>query len=189
MTTPVDTATRNDAAAPAAASGATPASGAAPANGTNPPPPPPPMPAAVGVAAAIAEKVQRATNGAANGNGGSNGNGNGNGHAHMHSAAPQRPWSGEESARLYGIKNWGQGYFSVTPDGTVAVHPTQEPGKKIDLKKLVDELRERDIQLPCLIRFTDILKHRVDQIHRAFDRAIKDHDYRGDYRCVYPIKV
>jgi arginine decarboxylase len=173
MTTSVDTAT-SSVTTPSSTPGNT--------------PPPPPLPAAVGVAAAIAEKVARSNgvNGnGSNGNGGSSG-GSGN---HMHSAAPQRPWSAEESARLYGIKNWGQGYFSVTDSGTVAVHPTQEPGKFIDLKKLVDELRERDIQLPCLIRFTDILKHRVNQIHEAFTRAIKDHDYHGDYRCVYPIKV
>ncbi len=71
----------------------------------------------------------------------------------------------------------------------MSVHPNQDPTKSIDLKKLVDELRKRDIQLPTLIRFTDILKHRVGQIHDAFERAIKDHDYKGEYRCVYPIKV
>src|SRR5688572_1759805 len=94
-----------------------------------------------------------------------------------------------DAAKLYGIANWGQGYFSVTGSGHVAVHPTQDPSKSIDLKKLVDELRERDIQLPCLLRFTDILQHRVGQIHEAFDRAIAEHEYKGDYRCVYPIKV
>jgi arginine decarboxylase len=112
------------------------------------------------------------------------GNGNGNG-----TPPPPRPWSVEESAKLYGIKNWGQGYFSINPDGHVAVHPGQDAAKGIDLKKLVDELRERDIQLPCLIRFTDILKHRVSQIYQVFQKAIKDHDYKGEYRCVYPIKV
>src|SRR3954452_7761343 len=98
-------------------------------------------------------------------------------------------WTPEDAARLYGIDHWGQGYFSVTPEGTVAVHPTVEKERKIDLKKLVDELRERDIQLPLLVRFTDILKHRVGKLHDAFSKAIKDHDYKGRYRCVYPIKV
>ncbi|MEO6435186.1 MAG: hypothetical protein ABIP55_05435, partial [Tepidisphaeraceae bacterium] len=102
---------------------------------------------------------------------------------------PARPWTVEDSAKLYGIHNWGQGYFSVNDHGHVTVHPTQDTAKGIDLKKLVDELRERDIQLPVLIRFTDILQHRVEQIHDAFDRAIRDNDYKGDYRCVYPIKV
>ena len=84
---------------------------------------------------------------------GSNGNGE--------TLAPPKPWSLSDATKLYGIKQWGQGYFSVNDEGHVAVHPTQEPNLKIDLKKLVDELRERDIQLPMLIRFTDILRHRV----------------------------
>ena len=60
---------------------------------------------------------------------------------------------------------------------------------RIDLKHLVDELRERDIQLPLLIRFTDILRHRVTRIHEVFQKAIAENDYKGGYRCVYPIKV
>lgn len=111
-----------------------------------------------------------------------NGNGNGNG-------APHKTWTVADSDRIYGVKNWGSGYFSVNPDGHVAVHPTHDPNVSIDLKKLVDELRERDIQLPMLVRFTDILKDRVGRIHSAFQSAIKDHDYKGEYRCVYPIKV
>src|SRR4029453_10287525 len=67
--------------------------------------------------------------------------------------------------------------------------PTQDPQLQIDLKELVDELRERDIAPPLLVRFTDILKHRVARMHQVFERAIKDHDYKGRYRCVYPIKV
>src|SRR5688500_12897612 len=57
-------------------------------------------------------------------------------------AAPPRPWTVHDSAKLYGIRNWGLGYFSVTSDGHVAVHPQQDPAKSVDLKKLVDELRE-----------------------------------------------
>ena len=112
--------------------------------------------------------------------GASNGNGNG---------PTPRAWTIADSAKTYGIANWGQGYFSINDDGHVAVHPRQDPKQNIDLKKLVDELRERDIQLPCLIRFTDILQHRVQRLHGAFQNAIRDHDYKGRYRCVYPIKV
>jgi arginine decarboxylase len=109
--------------------------------------------------------------------------------ARVTQVTPPGAWTPADAARLYGIDHWGQGYFSVTPEGTVAVHPTVEKDRKIDLKKLVDELRERDIQLPLLVRFTDILKHRVGKLHEAFSKAIKDHDYKGRYRCVYPIKV
>jgi arginine decarboxylase len=100
-----------------------------------------------------------------------------------------QPWTTNDSAALYGIANWGQGYFSINDDGHVAVHPRQDPKQNVDLKQLVDELRERDIQLPCLIRFTDILQHRVQQLHNAFQKSIREHDYKGRYRCVYPIKV
>jgi arginine decarboxylase len=112
-----------------------------------------------------------------------------NGENGRNGSGPPRPWTPQEAAKLYGIRNWGQGYFAVSNEGHVTVHPNQDPAKSVDLKKLVDELRERDIQLPCLIRFTDILKHRVNRLHEAFDKAIREHEYKGRYRCVYPIKV
>src|SRR5215218_5819181 len=115
--------------------------------------------------------------------------GNGNGAPAAVSVPGTGNWTVQDSARLYSIDHWGQGYFSVTPEGTVAVHPTVEKDRKIDLKKLVDELRERDIQPPLLVRFTDILRTRVQRLFEAFSRAIRDHDYKGVYRCVYPIKV
>lgn len=102
---------------------------------------------------------------------------------------PKKPWTIADTEALYRIQQWGQGYFSVNTDGHVAVHPTQDAALQIDLKKLVDELRERDIQPPLLVRFTDILKHRVARMHTVFQNAIKEHEYKGQYRCVYPIKV
>src|ERR1700721_2990345 len=126
---------------------------------------------------------------AGNGNGNaSRAAGNGNG-AFSAPATPRVPWSIAEAARNYGIAQWGQGYFSINEEGNVSVHPMQKPEASVDLKKLVDELRERDIQLPMLIRFTAIPKHRVGQIHDAFDKAIRENEYKGAYRCVYPIKV
>ncbi len=116
-------------------------------------------------------------------------NGNGSNGTHPARQWRTKPWSVADSERLYGVKNWGSGYFSVNPEGHVAVHPTHDANVSIDLKKLIDELRERDIQLPMLVRFTDILKDRVRQIHAAFNNAIKEFDYKGEYRCVYPIKV
>ncbi len=98
-------------------------------------------------------------------------------------------WSLSDSAKLYGIQQWGNSYYSVNSEGHVAVHPMQNPLLSVDLKKLIDELRERDIALPILVRFTDILRHRVKNLHDAFSSAIKEHEYKGEYRCVYPIKV
>ena len=110
-------------------------------------------------------------------------------HTNTNGNAVQRPWTPAQSAKLYGINDWGNGYFGVNDKGHMLVYPTGEPSRAIDLKKLVDDLRERDVQVPLLIRFTDILQHRVGQIHKAFDNAIREMGFGGSYRCVYPIKV
>jgi len=98
-------------------------------------------------------------------------------------------WTVDKATKLYDIQQWGQGYFSIDAQGHVCVHPTKQANHRIDLKKLVDELQQRDLKMPLLIRFGDILKHRVHEIHTAFSNAIGEYDYQGQYRCVYPIKV
>ena len=103
--------------------------------------------------------------------------------------APVPEWTTRDAAKLYGIRDWGQGYFSINREGHVVVHPTKQRKLGIDLYKLVQELRQRDIQPPLLLRFTDILRHRVNDLQAAFAKAITEHGYKGDYRCVYPIKV
>src|SRR6187549_3975404 len=94
-----------------------------------------------------------------------------------------------DASELYEVERWGKGYFSVSPEGHVLVHPTKDPARSIDLKQLVDHLMLRGIHLPVLIRFRDILQHRVADIHNAFHTAITQHQYQGRYVCVYPIKV
>ena len=98
-------------------------------------------------------------------------------------------WTAERSEALYGVTGWSQGYFSVSSRGTLRVHPQQDPDQSIDLKDLIDRLQMRGVDLPVLLRFSGILKHRLRAIHDAFQRAIDDHGYRNAYRCVYPIKV
>ncbi len=100
-----------------------------------------------------------------------------------------KAWSVQDSADLYNIKNWGKGYFGINPEGNVSVSPDKREGHGIDLKKLVDELIMRGINLPVLVRFTDILKNRVGELHEAFRAAIAENNYGGTYSCVYPIKV
>ena len=94
-----------------------------------------------------------------------------------------------DATELYDVDRWGKGYFSVSSSGHVLVHPTKDPAKAIDLKELTDHLMLRGIQLPVLIRFRDILRHRLGDIHNAFQSAIEQHKYEGRYMCVYPIKV
>jgi arginine decarboxylase len=102
---------------------------------------------------------------------------------------PAKRWSATDASELYDIAAWGKGYFSIDDKGHVRVHPEKDPQRSIDLKDLVDTLVLRGISLPILIRFADILKHRLGEIHSAFETAITDHRYQGGYCCVYPIKV
>ncbi|HYR91180.1 MAG TPA: biosynthetic arginine decarboxylase [Terriglobia bacterium] len=94
-----------------------------------------------------------------------------------------------DATELYEVDRWGKGYFSISPAGNLMVHPTKDVSRAIDLKQLTDHLLLRGIQLPVLIRFRDILRHRVTDIHNSFSAAIAQHQYEGRYICVYPIKV
>ena len=90
---------------------------------------------------------------------------------------------------MYDIARWGDDYFHISEQGTLLVSPERDPSSSIDLKELVQRLRERGLQLPILIRFNGILRDRVKRIHDCFAKAIDDHDYQNRYRLVYPIKV
>jgi arginine decarboxylase len=98
-------------------------------------------------------------------------------------------WKVLDALETYEVRHWGKGYFGINERGHVTVHPDKRPEQAIDLKDLVDQLQERGIQLPILIRFTDILRHRVGEIYEAFKGAISEFSYQGDYICVYPVKV
>src|SRR5437868_9979447 len=98
-------------------------------------------------------------------------------------------WKIADAVETYGVRHWGKGYFAVNKAGHVTVQPNKRAEESIDLKELIDQLQERGIQLPILLRFTDILRHRVGEIHEAFQKAITEFDYQGPYLCVYPIKV
>ncbi|MFM8284493.1 MAG: biosynthetic arginine decarboxylase [Planctomycetaceae bacterium] len=98
-------------------------------------------------------------------------------------------WSTADAADLYEVARWGNGYFSVGANGHLLVHPDKNPTKSIDLKALVDRLQVRGIDLPILLRFAEILEHRLGEIHGAFATAIRESGFRGEYCCVYPVKV
>ncbi|MBC7834224.1 MAG: biosynthetic arginine decarboxylase [Phycisphaerales bacterium] len=104
-------------------------------------------------------------------------------HAFLHGK-----WTVEDSSRLYGLPDWGKGYFGVNPAGHLTVTPTKA-AQQIDLFELVEGLRERGIHTPVLVRFSEILDHRLREIRKAFDDAMADQQYTGGYSCVYPIKV
>jgi arginine decarboxylase len=93
------------------------------------------------------------------------------------------------NAELYSIQNWGSPYFRINANGNVEVTPNGPDSKSLDLFELTQDLMDRGMRVPIMIRFPDILKHRVDQINECFSRASQEHNYRGRYRGVYPIKV
>lgn len=98
-------------------------------------------------------------------------------------------WTAADARELYEIARWGKGYFGIGDNGQVKIFPTKDASRSIDLKQLVDDLQLRGISLPTLIRFSDVLQHRLKDIFEAFQSAIAQHDYGGRYICVYPIKV
>jgi arginine decarboxylase len=102
---------------------------------------------------------------------------------------PLHRWSVADSLELYSIERWANGYFSINTEGHVTVTPRGRNGGAVDLKALVDELQRRGIQLPLLIRFSDILRSRIELLNTAFNSAIAEMNYQGVYRGVYPIKV
>ena len=98
-------------------------------------------------------------------------------------------WTTRESAELYGISNWGAGYFSIGESGQVEVHPRGSDAGTVPLLDLVHDLRKRGLHLPILLRFSNILQSRVQEIADCFANAAEEYGYRGRYRGVYPIKV
>ncbi|MDC0746499.1 biosynthetic arginine decarboxylase [Polyangium mundeleinium] len=98
-------------------------------------------------------------------------------------------WSTDDAKALYMIDRWGRGYFDVNPTGNITAAPLQERGRKIALIDVVEEAREQGLRTPLLIRFQDLLHHRVRTLNEAFNRAISDLKFRGTYRGVFPIKV
>jgi arginine decarboxylase len=104
-------------------------------------------------------------------------------------AAGIQPWSVEDSLELYNVPAWGLGYFSINSAGHVVVRPDTTPASEIDLLEVVQGLQERDLSAPVVVRFSDILAHRLRSLHTAFAQAIAENDYRNRYTAVYPIKV
>ena len=98
-------------------------------------------------------------------------------------------WDLESAIATYNVEGWGNGYFTVNSSGNVEAKPSQENGGSIDLLEVVNEARARHLGFPLVIRFQDLLRHRVESINRVFQTAITEFGYRNEYRGVFPIKV
>ncbi len=100
-----------------------------------------------------------------------------------------KTWSVSDSLKLYNIENWGDQYFSINPSGNLTVHPRRGEGAGVDLSSVVKEIRAQGLGMPVLIRFQDIIRHRVVALNESFRKAIAEFGYKGHYQGVYPIKV
>jgi arginine decarboxylase len=99
-------------------------------------------------------------------------------------------WTPAKSAELYGIGNWGSEYFDISETGEVLVYPRGKAQKTaVSFMDIVRGLRARGMDMPVLIRFSDILDTRIERLNESFRKAIMDSGYTGAYHGVFPIKV
>lgn len=101
---------------------------------------------------------------------------------------PKKSWTIENSEALYRIEGWGQPYFSINAAGHITVSPKGDRGGSLDLYELVKALKLRNLGLPLLIRFSDILEDRIERLNACFAKAIARYNYPGVYRGVFPVK-
>lgn len=100
-----------------------------------------------------------------------------------------RKWRIEDSSELYNVPGWGINYFSLNEAGHVVVSPRKGKGPNIDLMEVIQDVLNRDVSMPVLLRFPDILDDRIEKIAGCFVKAGTDYEYTGNYYSVYPIKV
>ena len=105
------------------------------------------------------------------------------------SALSPAVWDITAARNLYNITSWGAKYFDINEAGRVVVRPLQEAGACVEIMDVIEEAKARGLTFPLLIRFQDLLRHRVESINLAFRNSIKEFNYQGGYRGVFPIKV
>src|SRR5271165_769282 len=98
-------------------------------------------------------------------------------------------WDIQAARNLYNIQRWGAKYFDINEAGHVVATPLQEAGATVEINDVIEEAKARGLKFPLLIRFQDILRHRVESINLAFRNSITEFNYQGTYRGVFPIKV
>jgi arginine decarboxylase len=99
-------------------------------------------------------------------------------------------WTADDSAALYGIRQWGAGYFDVTAEGDAAVKVRFPSGEvTVSLLDIVSGLDQRGHAMPLLLRIENLLDSQIALLNESFRAAIAGAGYRGDYRGVFPIKV
>jgi arginine decarboxylase len=95
----------------------------------------------------------------------------------------------EQTVELYGIENWGAGYFGVNRKGNLVVRPSENDTRSADVKEIIDDLRRRGINTPVLLRFPQLIVGQIRKLQKAFGKSIREYEYNGRHLCVYPMKV
>src|SRR3954466_637811 len=108
----------------------------------------------------------------------------------MSDTAPDGPpWDIQAARNLYNVHRWGSKYFDINEAGHVVATPLQDAGIAVDITDVIEEAKGRSLRFPLLIRFQDILRHRVEALNQAFRNSITEFNFQGKYRGVFPIKV
>ncbi len=95
-----------------------------------------------------------------------------------------------DADELYQPTAWGDGFFRINAKGHVAVQPNGPHGGKVDLHRIVSDLRAEGTGTPLVLRFPQILRHRVERLNAAFQDALKQNEVADvRYRGVFPVKV
>jgi arginine decarboxylase len=108
---------------------------------------------------------------------------------HVNETDASAAWDIQAARNMYNIQRWGAKYFDINEAGRVVARPLQEAGASVEITDVIEEAKARGLKFPLLIRFQDILRHRVESVNLAFRSSIKEFNYQGEYRGVFPIKV
>jgi arginine decarboxylase len=99
-------------------------------------------------------------------------------------------WSVKDSADLYGIKDWGAGYFDLNTKGEVVVCDGRGSDRvEVSLMDVIKGIRERGMSLPVLLRIENLLDNQISLLNDSFRRAMDQAGFKGRYQGVFPIKV
>lgn len=95
----------------------------------------------------------------------------------------------QDAMAMYGVREWGSGYFGVNSKGHLEVYPTGDENLCCDVHEIVEHLRKKNVKTPLILRFPQLLAHRVQKLNEAFRKAMREYDYEGSYQGVYPVKT
>ncbi|WP_250658038.1 biosynthetic arginine decarboxylase [Alkalimarinus coralli] len=106
-------------------------------------------------------------------------------------SSPFEHWDIETAKETYGTERWGNGYFDVSEEGEVIIIcPVNGSSTvKVPLMDVIAGMKDRELDMPVLLRIENLLDQSISNINEAFRAAIASAKYQNIYRGVFPIKV